>query len=89
MTSEESFHLQLELSTELVENSDKSAYLEKLDLEPSDNHHCVKNTGITQDYKNAHEDEKFKPNYIWTRGRLKQLDDCQGKYKSSNMSDMA
>ena len=87
MTSEESFHLQLELSTESVENSDNSAYLEKLDLEPSDNHHCVKNTGITQDYKNAHEDKKFKPNYIWTRGRLKQLDDCQGMYNSGNKSD--
>ena len=79
----------MELSTELVENSDKSANLEKLDLEPSDNPHCVQNTGITEDYKNGHEDKKFKPNYIWTRGRLKQLDDCQGMYKSGNMSDTA
>ena len=79
----------MELSTESVENSDKSAYLEKLDLEPSDNPHCVQNTRITEDYKNGHEDKKFKPNYIWTRGRLKQLDNCQGMYKSSNMSDTA
>ena len=90
MTSEESIHLELlELSTESVENTNNSAYSKKLNLEPTEKSHDVKQAEITEQKQQADEEIKLKDNFIWTRVSLKKLNDCEGTLDRGNILDIA